>query len=218
MTMWSRRIGAFTIGVALAACSNGGTAKAADRAAAQAARPAADTAPEVVLVTTKGRIVIRLYPEKAPVTVANFLRHVRAHFYDGLIFHRVIRDFMIQTGMYTADLEKRVSSVFPIENEADNGLKNVRGAVAMARTSDPNSATSQFFIDLKNNPALDFRAKTIQGWGYAVFGQVVEGMDVVDRIALVPTKRTAEFEAIPTIPVVIDSAYVRPAAASAPTP
>lgn len=218
MTMWSRRLGLLAVGMALGACSNGDTAKQADQTATQAARPAADTAPEVVLATTKGTIVIRLFPKKAPVTVANFLRHVHAHFYDGLIFHRVLRDFMIQTGAYTPDLEKRVSSVFPIENEADNGLKNVRGAVAMARTSDPNSATSQFFIDLKNNPALDFRARTIRGWGYAVFGQVVQGMDVVDKIALVPTKRTAEFQAIPTVPVVIDSAYVRSAAASAATP
>lgn len=192
------------------ACGTGGKPAAGGAASGHAARAVSDTAPEVMLVTSKGRIVIRLDRARAPVTVANFLKHVRGHFYDGLIFHRVKPGFVIQAGAYTPTLAHRISQVFPIENEADNGLKNVRGAVAMARTGDPNSATSEFFIDLSDNPRLDHRDNTAQGWGYAVFGAVVQGMNVVDDIALVPTKREAPFEALPLTPVVIDSAFVLP--------
>lgn len=196
--------------VALAACGTGGKSEQTPGASAAEGRAVSDTAPQVMLVTTMGRIVIQLDPLKAPITVANFLRHVRGRFYDGLIFHRVKTGFVIQTGAYTPTLAHRTSQVFPIENEADNGLKNVQGAVAMARTADPNSATSEFFIDVADNPRLDHRDNTVQGWGYAVFGKVVRGMNVVNAIAHVPTKPTGIFEALPLRPVVIDSAYVLP--------
>lgn len=146
--------------------------------------------------------------EKAPESVANFLRHVNSGFYDGLVFHRVKPNFMIQAGVLTADMQRRVSTVFPVANEADNGLENVRGAVAMARTPDPHSATSEFFINLIDNPDLDFREQTAQGWGYAVFGRVVEGMDVVDAVAAIATSRRGRYADLPVEATVIDSAYV----------
>ena len=139
--------------------------------------------PKVKMATSKGDIVIELYADKAPVTVENFLRYVNDGAYDGTIFHRVIKGFMNQGGGFTPDLQKRP----PIKNEADNGLKNTRGTIAMARTSDPNSATNQFFINTADNDFLDHKSKSMQGWGYAVFGKVTEGMDVVDSIAGVKT-------------------------------
>jgi cyclophilin family peptidyl-prolyl cis-trans isomerase len=151
---------------------------------------------------------MQLDREKASESVANFLRHVNSGFYNGLVFHRVKPNFMIQAGVLTADMQRRVSTVFPVANEADNGLENVRGAVAMARTSDPHSATSEFFINLIDNPGLDFREQTPQGWGYAVFGRVVEGMDVVDAVAAIPTTRRGRYADLPVEPTVIDSAYV----------
>ncbi len=178
-------------------------------AATQAASVALDLHPVVVLETSKGMIAMELDREKAPETVANFLLHVRSSFYDGLTFHRVRPGFMIQAGVLTADGKRRESSVFPIANEAESGLRNVRGAVAMARTTDPHSATSEFFINVVDNPPLDFTARSAQGWGYAVFGRVVEGMDVVDAITAVPTERRGRYEAVPLEPVVIGRAYVR---------
>lgn len=166
--------------------------------------------PRVVLETGKGRIVLELEPERAPESVQNFLLHVRSRFYDGLTFHRVKPDFVIQAGLLTPDGQRRQTTVMGILNEADNGLKNVRGAVAMARTGDPHGATSEFFINVKDNPTLDFREKSHQGWGYAVFGRVVEGMNVVDAIAAVPTRRTGRYEALPVDPMVIRLAYVAP--------
>lgn len=143
--------------------------------------------PKVVLETTMGRIVLELYPDKAPKTVANFLTYVDNGFYDGTIFHRVIPGFVIQGGGYTADFRQKPTRP-PIPNEADNGLSNLRGTIAMARTADPHSATSQFFINLVDNKRLDHTGKgDSQAWGYAVFGKVVEGMDVVDKIARVRT-------------------------------
>jgi cyclophilin family peptidyl-prolyl cis-trans isomerase len=146
--------------------------------------------------------------ENARETVANFLLHVRSGFYNGLMFHRVRPGFMIQVGALTPDRRKRTSPTFPIANEADNGLLNLRGTVAMARTSDPHSATSEFFINLKDNPMLDYKAPTALEWGYAVFGRVTEGMDVVDAIATSPTERWSIYEAIPLDPIVVDSAFV----------
>ncbi|MBP2686138.1 MAG: peptidyl-prolyl cis-trans isomerase, cyclophilin type, partial [Deltaproteobacteria bacterium] len=141
----------------------------------------------VTLETSLGVIKVELYPDKAPVSVQNFLAYVKEGHYDGLIFHRVIRDFMIQGGGFTKEMKERGSKHPPIRNEADNGLSNDRGTLAMARTSVVDSATAQFFINVVNNDFLNHRSKTPQGYGYAVFGKVVEGMDVVDKIRAVPT-------------------------------
>ncbi len=149
--------------------------------------------PKVNLQTNKGLIVIELYPDQAPQSVANFLAYVDAGFYDGTIFHRVIPDFMIQGGGFTADLEKKETRA-PIPNEADNGLKNERGTLAMARTNDPHSATAQFFINHKDNAFLDHSGKNTRGWGYAVFGRVTDGMSVVDAIATTPTGAKGMFQ------------------------
>ena len=148
----------------------------------------AETAPRVALETTEGTLVIELYPDKAPATVANFLQYVDDGFYDGTVFHRVIPRFMIQGGGFTRDYRQKETRE-PVANEADNGLRNERGTLAMARTSDPHSATAQFFINTVNNTNLNHRGKNPAGWGYAVFGKVVEGMDVVDRISALPTGR-----------------------------
>jgi peptidyl-prolyl cis-trans isomerase B (cyclophilin B) len=161
--------------------------------------------PQVVLETSKGKIVLELYPDKAPVTVKNFLAYVDARFYDGTIFHRVIPNFMIQGGGFTADMNQKPTND-PIQNEADNGLKNQRGAIAMARTNVPDSATSQFFINSASNDFLNFKSKSAQGWGYAVFGKVVEGLDVVDAISAVKTGTSGRFRDVPAEPVVIKSA------------
>ena len=142
--------------------------------------------PKVHMETSKGTVVIELYADKAPKTVENFLRYVNAGKYDSTIFHRVIKDFMNQGGGFTPDF-KKVETFAPIQNEADNGLKNTRGTIAMARTGDPHSATNQFFINTVDNAFLDHSGKTMRGWGYCVFGTVVDGMEVMDRIAKVQT-------------------------------
>ena len=158
--------------------------------------------PQVALNTSKGRIVLELDAEKAPVTVANFLSYVDDGFFSGTIFHRVIKSFMIQGGGFTADLEKKATQA-PIENEAANGLKNDRGTIAMARTGDPHSATAQFFINTVDNAALDYPGS--DGWGYAVFGRVIEGLDVVDAIAGVATGLSGGMGNVPREAVVIES-------------
>ena len=158
--------------------------------------------PKIVMDTTKGKIVIELDAEKAPQTVKNFLVYVDAGFYDGTIFHRVIPDFMIQGGGFTAGMQQK-DTRSKIQNEADNGLRNERGTIAMARTSDPHSATAQFFINTVNNDFLNHTGKTSQGWGYAVFGHVSEGMDVVDAISRVKTGTRGLFRDVPLEPVVI---------------
>ncbi|HVR98085.1 MAG TPA: peptidylprolyl isomerase [Thermoanaerobaculia bacterium] len=163
--------------------------------------------PRVALDTTAGRIVLELAADKAPKTVESFLRYVKAGHYDGTIFHRVIPGFMIQGGGFTSDMTQKPVQA-PVQNEADNGLSNVRGSIAMARTSDPHSATSQFFINLVANTPLDHTGKTPQGWGYTVFGQVVEGMDVVDKIAQVQTGTRAMHRDVPVEAVVIRKAAV----------
>lgn len=161
--------------------------------------------PRVKLTTNYGAIVLELYPDKAPKTVENFLGYVRAGFYDGTVFHRVIPDFMIQGGGFVPGLEQKPTNA-TIKNEADNGLKNQSGTIAMARTSDPNSASAQFFINTKDNDFLNFRSKTPDGWGYAVFGSVVEGMDVVGTIGHVETHRVGRFDDVPVKDVVIEKA------------
>ncbi len=166
-----------------------------------------DTTPTVIMETTMGRLVMELDRERAPESVDNFLRYVRAKFYDGLIFHRV-EPRLVQAGLYFADRRRRtVPNAFPVFNEADNGLKNIRGAIAMARTTNPHSATHQFFIDVADNPSFDFTEKTGRGWGYAVFGHITEGMDVLDALVQVPTTLQGRFQA-PVDPVVIGRAYV----------
>lgn len=163
--------------------------------------------PIVQFDTNYGQITLELNAEKAPVTVANFLDYVENGHYDGTIFHRVIDGFMIQGGGMDANMnEKRTGT--PIKNEADNGLKNDVGTIAMARTSDPHSATAQFFINVKNNDFLNYSSPTPQGWGYAVFGKVTEGMDVVNQIKGVSTGRYGYHADVPTTPVVINSAKV----------
>jgi cyclophilin family peptidyl-prolyl cis-trans isomerase len=161
--------------------------------------------PNVRLVTNVGEIEIELYPDKAPVTVKNFLAYVDAGFYNGTIFHRVIPNFMTQGGGLDQTMnEKAVRS--PIKNEADNGRKNLTGTIAMARTGEPHSATAQFFINVKDNEFLDHRAKSKQEWGYAVFGKVVNGMDVVRRIESIPTHTVHFYENVPVKEIVIQRA------------
>ena len=148
--------------------------------------------PVVEVSTNHGTFVIQLDPAKAPTSVANFLAYVDAKHYDGTVFHRVIPTFMIQGGGFDAQLEKRPVKA-PIQNEADNGLKNTRGTVAMARTGEPHSATAQFFVNVTDNGFLDHQAKSGPGWGYAVFGKVTEGMDTVDKIKGVRTGSVGPF-------------------------
>lgn len=169
--------------------------------------------PQVELNTNKGRIVLELNNEKAPITVANFLEYVRDGFYDGVIFHRVIDGFMIQGGGMEVGMVEKTTRA-PIQNEASNGLSNKRGTLAMARTSDPHSASAQFFINVVDNTFLDYRSKemfgktVVQEWGYAVFGEVVEGMDVVDKIKGVKTGNKGFHQDVPKEDVVILSVSV----------
>jgi cyclophilin family peptidyl-prolyl cis-trans isomerase len=165
----------------------------------------ADINPKIVLETSKGKIVLELFPGNAPETVKNFLNYVDAKFYDGMIFHRVIPKFMIQGGGFTTDMKRKTTQA-PIKNEADKGLKNDLGTIAMARTGDPHSATAQFFINTKNNDFLNYRSKTQQGWGYAAFGKVVDGMKTLDAISAVKTKTVGGSRDVPAVPVVITSA------------
>ncbi len=164
--------------------------------------------PRVVLETNKGKIVMELDREAAPKTVENIVWHVENGFYDGLTFHRVISGFMIQTGSFTAEMAARQSPKPTLQNEADNGLKNVRGSVAMARTGEPHSASAGFYINHVDNPNLDHVAPTQAGWGYCVFGTVIEGMDVVDAIADVPTQTVGRMADVPVEPVIIEKAYI----------
>ena len=165
------------------------------------------TKPRVHMQTSLGPIVIELESQAAPKTVENFLHYARSGFYNETIFHRVIKGFMIQGGGLTLDMQRKKTDA-PIVNEADNGLKNVRGSIAMARTMDPNSATAQFFINTVNNRSLDFTSKTTQGWGYCVFGHVVKGMETVDRIEGVKTTLRAGRRDVPADPVIITSVTV----------
>lgn len=166
---------------------------------------AANAAPTVEMTTSVGKIVIELNAEKAPKSVANFLQYAREGFYAGTVFHRVIPGFMIQGGGFDARMSQKETRA-AIENEAANGLKNTRGSLAMARTGFPHSATAQFFINHADNGFLDYPGQ--DGWGYAVFGQVKSGMDIVDKIARVPTGRTGPHQNVPQTPVVIESVKI----------
>ena len=158
----------------------------------------------VIMRTTFGDIKLELDAERAPKTVENFLMYAREGFFNGTIFHRVIDNFMIQGGGFDTEMQQKATQE-PIENEADNGLKNDTATIAMARTMDPHSATAQFFINVKDNDFLNHSGKTMQGWGYAVFGKVVEGEEVLDKIRAVPTTSRAGHQDVPVDPVIIES-------------
>ena len=167
-----------------------------------------DAAPDVVLHTSEGAIGIELYEEQAPKSVENFLAYAESGHYDGTLFHRVIDDFMVQGGGFDTDFTQKATRE-PIENEADNGLKNRRGTLAMARTGAPHSATAQFFINVADNGFLDHvSTQSGQTWGYAVFGRVVDGMEVVDTIKRVPTGNRGRLQNVPKTPVIIERAEV----------
>jgi peptidyl-prolyl cis-trans isomerase B (cyclophilin B) len=179
-------------------------ATGADSAKAAATTTPASAATKVEFKTNQGVFVVELDAAKAPKTVANFLQYVRDGHYDGTIFHRVIKGFMIQGGGFTADMKQK-STRAPVANEAKNGLKNMRGTVAMARTSDPHSASAQFFVNTVDNDFLNFKAENAQGWGYCVFGRVVSGMDVVDKIE----NATTGAQDMPTKTMLIEKAAVQ---------
>lgn len=162
---------------------------------------------KVILTTNLGAIELDLDAEKAPLTVANFIDYVKSGHYNGKIFHRVINNFMIQGGGFDQNMIQ-AETKSPIKNEADNGLKNNKYTIAMARTSDPHSASSQFFINVADNDFLNFSSQTPQGWGYAVFGKVSAGSDVVDKIKALATKRHEHFDDVPVNPVIIENAVV----------
>ena len=184
-------------------------AKSAEPAKAEAAAPAPAANPKVLLHTSMGDITLELYPDKAPKSVANFLQYVRDGFYNGTLLHRAIPGYLVQGGLYTRDLQpKRTRPA--VASEADNGLSNLRGTVAVARGADPNSGTAQFFINLVDNRRLDFvGSQSGLTWGYAVFGKVIRGMDVVDKIAALPTRALGPFAGdVPNPLVVIENAHV----------
>jgi peptidyl-prolyl cis-trans isomerase B (cyclophilin B) len=166
-----------------------------------------DKQTKVKLTTSLGDIVIQLNSEKAPVSAANFLTYVKEGFYNGTIFHRIIKDFMAQGGGFDTNFTQKAVHA-PIKNEADNGLKNIRGSIAMARTNVPDSATAQFFINYKDNSFLNHTGKNASGWGYAVFGEVIEGMDVVDKMATQATGNRGGHQDVPKTDIVVEKAEV----------
>ena len=163
--------------------------------------------PIVTFKTNMGDFTVQLEPERAPKTVANFLKYVRDGHYDGTIFHRVIAKFMVQGGGFLPNLQKRDTRE-PITNEANTGLKNERGTIAMARTADPHSATAQFFVNVIYNRFLDHTAKTQQGWGYTAFGRVIDGMNIVGRMAKVKTGTKGPYSDVPNDPIIIEKATI----------
>ena len=164
-------------------------------------------AAHILITTTLGHMTLELDGDNAPKTVENFLSYVSSGFYDGTIFHRVINNFMVQGGGFTADMEQKATQG-PIDNEANNGLKNVRGTIAMARTQDPHSATAQFFINVQDNDFLNHTGENMQGWGYTVFGKVTDGEDVLDKIRCVQTGSQAGHQDVPVEPIIIESVTV----------
>ena len=226
---WNPFAAPLLLALGLSACGGGGaTDSASSESATDEAAPAATEpspmepeapstedpadlatpgAPVVLMETTQGDIRIELYPQEAPESVANFLRYVEDGHYDGTIFHRVVRGFVIQGGGFTAEMQEKDTRE-PIENEARNGLRNERGTLSMARTMDPHSATSQFFVNTKDNAMLDHTAPTPRGWGYAVFGKVISGMEAVDRIEASDVVSRAGHNDVPDTPIVVESATV----------
>jgi peptidylprolyl isomerase/peptidyl-prolyl cis-trans isomerase B (cyclophilin B) len=196
----------------IAACGAGEPGK---QTASTEPAPGQPPNPRVLIETSKANITVELFPGNAPQTTQNFLDYANAGFYDGLIFHRVIPGFMIQGGGMTPDMAEKPNRA-AIPNEADNGLRNLRGTLAMARTMDPHSATSQFFINVADNYALNHRGKSVEGWGYAVFGKVVDGMDVADAIVAVPRGRAGPHDDVPREPVIMRHVRVLPVASVVP--
>lgn len=182
---------------------------AAQQPAQTPSNPFEKEMPSAIIHTSEGDITVELYEDQAPISVENFLDYARKGYYAGTIFHRVISGFMIQGGGFTEDLERKPTGD-PIRNEADNGLSNKRGTLAMARTSDPHSATAQFFINVTDNSAsLDHRGKQSgRTWGYAVFGEVTDGMDIVDKIRFAPTQVRGSYQDVPVEPIVIKSVEI----------
>ena len=164
-------------------------------------------AAHILMTTTVGSMTLELDADNAPKTVENFLSYVSNGFYDGTIFHRVINNFMVQGGGFTTDMEQKATQA-PIENEANNGLENALGTIAMARTQDPHSATAQFFINVQDNDFLNHTGENMQGWGYAVFGKVTDGEDVLDKIRCVQTGSQAGHQDVPVEPIIIESVTV----------
>jgi peptidylprolyl isomerase/peptidyl-prolyl cis-trans isomerase B (cyclophilin B) len=206
MTRISAFLLALTLGASLAAtgCNAKEPGKQTVSTQPVAGQPAN---PRVLIETSKGNITVELFHGNAPLSVDNFLKHANSGFYDGTIFHRVIPGFMVQGGGMLPDMTEKPRGT-PIQNEADNGLKNLRGTLAMARTGEPHSATSQFFINVNDNYFLNHRGKSIEGWGYAVFGQVVDGMEVVDAIVAVPRGNRGPHGDVPLEPVVMKKVTV----------
>jgi peptidylprolyl isomerase/peptidyl-prolyl cis-trans isomerase B (cyclophilin B) len=206
MTRISAFLLALTLGASLAAtgCNAKEPGKQTVSTQPTAGQPAN---PRVLIETSKGNITVELFRGNAPLSVDNFLKHANSGFYDGTIFHRVIPGFMVQGGGMLPDMTEKPRGT-PIQNEADNGLKNLRGTLAMARTGEPHSATSQFFINVNDNYFLNHRGKSIEGWGYAVFGQVVDGMEVVDAIVAVPRGNRGPHGDVPLEPVVMKKVTV----------
>jgi len=169
--------------------------------------------PQVEFKTSAGSFTLELYPDKAPKTVANFLQYVKEGFYKGTIFHRVIPGFMVQGGGFDRNMQEKAKTRAPIDNEAGNGLKNDLGTVAMARTSAPHSASAQFFVNVSNNEFLNYREPTQAGYGYAVFGKVTKGMDVVMKIVKVPTGNSGPHQNVPITPIIVEDAVLVTAAA-----
>ena len=161
----------------------------------------------VTIATTVGHMTLELDADNAPKTVENFLAYATSGFYDGTIFHRVINNFMIQGGGFTTDMEQKPTQA-PVDNEANNGLKNERGTIAMARTQDPHSATAQFFINVQDNDFLNHTGENMQGWGYTVFGKVTQGEEVLDKIRCVQTGSQGGHQDVPTDPIIIESISV----------
>jgi len=190
------------IGAIMLVISVCGASEPGKQTVSTAPAPGQPANPRVLIETSKGNITVELFPGNAPQSVGNFINYVKTGFYDGLIFHRVIPGFMIQGGGMTPDMTEKPKNA-PIRNEADNGLKNLRGTLAMARMAAPDSASSQFFINVADNGFLDHRGTSYETWGYAVFGQVVDGMDVVDAIVAVPRGDRGPYQDVPVEPVVM---------------
>ncbi len=202
---YSARAIGYAATLIIAACFMAGQVSAASSTTTQGTTMS--TTPQVKLQTNKGDILIELNAEKAPETVANFLTYVKDGFYDGTVFHRVINNFMVQGGGFDANMKQKPTNN-PVKNEADNGLKNDKYTLAMARTADPQSATAQFFINVNDNDFLNFTSPTPNGWGYAVFAKVVEGQDVVDAIKGVKTGNKGFHQDVPVEDVVLEKATI----------
>jgi cyclophilin family peptidyl-prolyl cis-trans isomerase len=209
MTRPSLFSNALFLGALMLAISGCGASEPGTRNVSIAAAAGQPANPRVLIETSKGNITVEVFPGQAPQSAANFLGYVKDGFYDGTIFHRVIPNFMVQGGGMLPDMTEKPKGT-PIQNEADNGLKNLRGTLAMARTGDPHSATSQFFINVADNAFLNHRGKSPEGWGYAVFGQVVDGMNVVDAIVAAPRGNRGPHGDVPVDSIVMQRVTLQP--------